>query len=139
MPMARSSRRRWPPDSRPTRWPSCGVRPTRLDDLLDGAAGAVAGAVDADGLADRQLVLDPGRLQHDADAVAEVPPGRAGIVTEDGHVTGGPRAVALEDLDRGRLAGPVVAEQGVDLTLGDLEREAVDAFSRRSASSGHGC
>ena len=44
-----------------------------LDDLGRVTTAAVAGAIDVDGLGDGQLVLDPGSLQHDADAIAELP------------------------------------------------------------------
>ena len=46
-----------------------------------------------------------------------------GVVAEHAHVAGGAVAVALEDLDGGRLAGPVRAEQAEDLAALDLERQ----------------
>ena len=41
-------------------------------------------------------------------------------------VTGAARAEALQDLDGGRLAGPVGAEEGEDLAVRDLEVETAD-------------
>ena len=105
---------------------SCGVRPTSSTTSATGAAAPVPGAVDVDGLGDGELVLHPCRLEHDADAIAEVPVGVARVAAEHGHVARRARAVALEDLHRRRLAGAVVAEQGVHLAVADLERDPVD-------------
>jgi CheY-like chemotaxis protein len=71
-------------------------------------------------------VLDPGGLQHDPDPVAELTPGRARIAPEHGHVAARAVAVTFEDLDRGGLAGAVVAEHRVDLAVLDLERQVLD-------------
>ena len=105
-------------------------RPTSSTTSATGRRRRVARAVDRHRLADRQLVLDAGRLQDDADAVAEVASGAAGILAEHRDVAGRPRAVPLEDLDRRRLAGAVLAEQGVDLALVDVEAEPVDRPDR---------
>ena len=43
------------------------------------------------------------------------------------------RAVTLEDLDGGRLAGTVVAEQAVHLAFGDLERDPGHGIGRSVA------
>ena len=72
----------------------------------------------------------PDDLEHDADAVAERPARRPGVLAEHGDVAGRAPAVALEDLDRGRLAGAVLAEQAVHLAGLDRERDAVDRARR---------
>ncbi len=73
--------------------------------------------IQRDRLANRQLGLDPGRLEHDADPVAELTAPPSGIGAEHGDLTAVARTVALEDLDDRRLAGAVVPEQGVHLSF----------------------
>ena len=63
-------------------------------------------------------------LEHDADVLAPAsrPPRRVGA--EHGHLPGVALPVALEDLDRRRLAGTVRPEEPEHLALGDLEAHA---------------
>ena len=55
-------------------------------------------------------------------------PPLAGIVAEHAHLAGVGAAVALEDLDRGRLAGAVGAEEAEDLAAVDGEVDALEGF-----------
>ena len=102
------------------------VETDQADHLVERAGVAVATAIELDHLADRELGLDARRLQDDADAVAEVTAGVRGIDPQhfDRPRRGGP--VSFEDLDGGRLAGAVRAEQGVHLAGIDRETQAVD-------------
>ena len=60
-------------------------------------------------------------LEDDAHSLTEHSLAPPGIEAEHRDLAGVPRAVALEDLDRGRLAGAVRAEQAEDLALLDPE------------------
>jgi hypothetical protein len=67
-------------------------------------------------------------LQHHADPLSV---GRAcsfRIEAEDVDLAGVAGAVALQNLDRGRLAGTVGAEETEDLALCDLEADPADRF-----------
>ncbi len=81
---------------------------------------------EVDDLDDRQLRVHRRGLEADADAWLE----RVGVLrdvdAEDDRLAGVGRAQALEDLDRGRLAGAVRPEQAEDLAGADLEIDAVD-------------
>src|SRR5439155_16938357 len=74
-------------------------------------------------LADREAREQLGLLEHDADPLAEAAlrPLRVEAEHLDPPAVGA--AVALEDLDRRRLAGAVRAEQAEDLALLDLEAD----------------
>ena len=50
----------------------------------------------------------------------------AGVLAEDPDRAAIGDPVALQDLHRGRLAGPVRAEEGDDLAGPDIERDAVE-------------
>ena len=70
-------------------------------------------------------------LQHDADALRGTRgPGCCGSWPSTRHLARVARAVALEDLDRRRLAGAVRAEQAEDLALLDLEVDAAHRLER---------
>ena len=47
-----------------------------------------------------------------------------GVLAEDAHLSAVAPAVALEDLHRRRLSGPVRPEEPEHLALGDLEADA---------------
>src|SRR4051812_32131596 len=94
------------------------------DDLLDVARVRVEVGEVLQRLARRDVAVHAGRLQDDADPLAQLPRVLLWIVAEHGDDPGRAGAVALEDLDRGRLAGAVGAEQAEDLADGDLEVEA---------------
>ena len=70
--------------------------------------------------------VEPGLLQHDPDPGAEVALAAGGIVAENRDGAGVGAAVALEDLDQGRLAGAVGSEQGEHLAAGDGQVDAVE-------------
>ena len=59
-----------------------------------------------------QEALDPGLLQDDADAAAELGTSLTGVVSEDRDLAAGASPTTFEDLDRGRLPatfGPIRA------------------------------
>src|SRR5204863_9787692 len=88
------------------------LEPGELDRLSDGARTPVVAGVELEGLADRQQGLHPALLEDDPDPLAPVAPGRAGVLAEHGRLAAAAVAVALEDLDGGRLPGSVRAEEG---------------------------
>jgi hypothetical protein len=121
------------------------VQPDGGDDLVGiAAAGVVAGEVVHQFL-DGDLVEPAGALRHDADAGAPVRSGLLRVLPEDGDLAGVAVAVALEDLDGGRLPGPVRAEQGEDLAVRDVEVEPVDGghpgvgLAQSADADGGGC
>src|SRR4051812_11705451 len=67
-------------------------------------------------LARGDVAVDAARLEHDADLAAQRAAAPAGVVPEHRDLAAAARAVALEDLDRRRLAGAVRAEQAEHLT-----------------------
>ena len=128
MPIARSRRRRWPPDSVRIRSVELrrrarrARRPRRTSRRL-----RVAAAVDVDRLGDRELVLDArrsaGRCRCGRGTRARPypDPARARSRRRCSGVRWPSRISTV-----GRLAGAVVAEQRVHLALADLERQVVD-------------
>ena len=50
------------------------------------------------------------------------------LLAEHGDLAAVGLLEALEDLDRGRLAGPVRAEEGEDLAVADLEVDPLHGF-----------
>jgi hypothetical protein len=94
------------------------------DDLLDVARARVEVGEVAQRLARRDVAVHPGRLQDDADALAQRPRALLWVVSEHRHDPARARAVALEDLDGRRLPGAVGPEQAEDLAGGDLEVQA---------------
>jgi hypothetical protein len=94
------------------------------DDLLDVARARIEVGEVPERLARRDVAVHPGRLQDDADALAQLTRVLLGIVAEHRDDAGRAGPVALEDLDRGRLAGAVGPEQAEDLAHGDLEVQA---------------
>ena len=126
MPSATSSRRRCPP-LRPTILVSaCVVEADRGEHVGDVARVRVGLRGAGERLARGQQVQAPGRLQHDADPVAPLEAGPLRVGAEDAHVAGVARPEPLGDLDGGRLAGAVRAEQREALAGADVEVEPVD-------------
>src|SRR2546423_5761023 len=72
-------------------------------------------------LPDGDVPVHARALEHDADAPAQLQLAPLGVAAEDVHLPRGALAVALEDLDRGRLSGPVRTEQAEDLAPADAE------------------
>src|SRR5204862_2795166 len=74
-------------------------------------------------------VLVHGRgLEHDADASAPVEAGVSRIDAEHLYLAAVASPVALQDLDRRRLAGSVRAEQAEDLVRTELEVDTLQRF-----------
>ena len=78
-------------------------------------------------LGDGEIGLEAAALQHDPDSPSELDVARRGIHAEHRHGASVARAVTLEDLDRGRLAGAIGAEHREDLAFLDGE---VDVLHR---------
>jgi hypothetical protein len=95
------------------------------DHLVDVARAGVEGRDVGHLLAHGRRALLGGRLQHDADARPPVEPAVARVHAEHEGLAARAVAVALQDLDRGRLAGPVRTEQAERLALLEVERDAV--------------
>ena len=76
----------------------------------------------------RELAEDRGFLGQIADAGASpLMHGGAGqVVVIDGHATGIRAHEADDHVERGRLAGPVGAQQAYDVTLADFQRDVLD-------------
>ena len=67
--------------------------------------------------------MELGLLEHHADPLAELARRLPRVVAEDGDLSAVAPAVALEDLHRRRLPGPVRPEEPEHLALGDLEAD----------------
>src|SRR5262249_45642858 len=103
------------------------LQPGESDHLVDVARMRVQARPVHDRLANGHVPVHPRALQHDPDLGAQLTRALARVVSEDRDdaVRAGP--VALEDLDRRRLAAPVGTGQAEDLAALDLE---VDAANR---------
>ena len=75
---------------------------------------------------DRDLLLQVGGLQADADAVLELAGLDFGIAAEDADAAAAARAQAFQDFDGGGLAGAVGAEQAEDFAGAHFEIDALD-------------
>ena len=101
------------------------VRETyELDDLVDVARVRVVAGEHPVHLADREQRRLLGVLEDDADPLAEVAWSLTRVEPEDRCVAAVAAPVALEDLDRGRLARPVRPQQAEHLARADLEAHA---------------
>src|SRR5437588_642256 len=89
--------------------------------LLDRARTSVEARPVTQRLAGRDVAVDAPRLQHEPDPAPQLDRPVGGIMAEHGHLAARSRAVALEALDRGRLARPVGAEQPEDLPAADAD------------------
>jgi len=96
------------------------------DHLVDRQPPGVHPPVELDQLARAEVLVDPGLLEHDADAFAVVAPAGLRVEAEHLDVAGRAPPVTLEDLHGGRLPGAVRAEQCEHLPRLDRERQAVD-------------
>ncbi len=94
--------------------------------FVDRSRMRIVAAVEVENLGNGQVGLHARRLEHDPDALPEPTVAQGRVEPEHRHLAGVPRAVALQDLDRGGLAGPVRAEQGEDLPFADREVESGD-------------
>src|SRR5207244_622004 len=95
----------------------------QLDRLADRARPRVEAREQRHRLANGQGGIELALLQHEADPLPPAAGGLAGVTAEDRDVAAGPPAVALEDLDCGRLTGAVGAEEAEHLALRDLEAD----------------
>src|SRR6202034_2158155 len=86
-----------------------------LDQLIDRASARVVAPVHLDQLRDGQVVLYPGLLEHDSDALAQLALAVGRVHAQHPDLASGARPVTLEYLDGSRLAGAVGPEQAEDL------------------------
>src|SRR5262249_24613421 len=115
------------------------LEPDKRDHLGHVARSLVVAGEQRDHLAYRQIRVQLRLLQHDPDPLAPLPaarlaPPRAGGLRADAEPGGAPAvpvAVALQDLDRGRLASAIRPEQGEDLAGADLEADAAQSLCPR--------
>ncbi len=118
---ATSSRRTCPPESWSARASRFSARPTSSIVSADRSRMRVVAGVKLDELADRQLgghrarTAAPGRSGHASRRR------RAAGPAEHAHLAADALAVALEDLDGRRLAGPVGSEEREHLAAPDLQ------------------
>jgi hypothetical protein len=121
MPMATSTRRRWPPE------PRAGLlgEPDGRDDFVGVARARVERAELGDDLAYGQLAGGQVGLGHDPDAGPPGPVSVRRILAEHGHFPAAAATLAFEDLDRGGLARAVGAEQREHLARLDVQVHAV--------------
>ena len=89
-------------------------------------AAPVEAAEERQHFEDRQFLGEPGLLQGDAQALAQVVVMMPPTPAQHLDVTRGRLQQPLEDFDRGRLAGAVRAQQPETLSAPNLEVEAVD-------------
>ena len=79
-------------------------------------------------LGDREVLVHGRGLEHDADPPSPVEIRGRWIGAEHLHLTRIALSVALQDLDRRRLAGAVRTEQTEDLAGAELEVDALQRF-----------
>ena len=85
---ATSRRRRCPPESRVVCWSACSPRPASATVSSTSRGARVVARVELEALADGELDLRLGLLQHDADAVAQARDRRPRVVAEDADLAG---------------------------------------------------
>ena len=102
--------------------------PDQPDDLVDLARGAVVAGVHPQHLGHREVGVDGGLLEHDADPFAQVEAAVSWVGAQDRHRAGVARPVALEDLHERGLAGAVGSEHGQHLALVDMEVDALQGL-----------
>src|SRR2546425_571703 len=98
--------------------------------MAGGHRARVIAAVEVQRLANREVRLDAGLLQHDADAFLESALQALRVETQDGDVAGRAFPVAFEYFNRGRFAGAVGSEQGEDLAARYVEVDTGHGLAR---------
>ena len=121
---AKSSRRSCPPESLRLRTSACRLQAGEREHLLDVARMRIEARPVRERLARRDVAVDAARLQHDADAPAQLDRALGRVVAEHRHLAAAARAVALEDLHRRGLAGAVGAEQPEHLAAAHRDVDA---------------
>ena len=98
------------------------------DRLDDGSRLAVVARVQLESFANCQAGVGRGFLQDDPDAVAPFTRPVSGINAEYRYLAARAGPESLEDLDGGRFAGSIWAEEGEDLAALDLEIDSSYGF-----------
>ncbi len=122
------------------------AEPDQSQQLVGRAGRPVEGVEQTQHLAGRGPGVDASLLEHDPHLLLQLPAAVGGVETQhrDGAAAGSPQP--FQDLDGGGLAGPVGAEQGVDLAPLHLQGYAVHSGeipitldeAANSYGSGHG-
>ena len=102
------------------------LQPDQLDDLVDRPRALVVAGEQAQALDDAQRLVHRRGLEDDADPLAPLAARVRRVDSQHLDLARVALAVALEDLDRGRLARAVRAEQAEDLAALDLEADPAD-------------
>ena len=134
---ASPSRCRSPPDSRRYACPRHAAEADQVEQLVGVARVGVEAAVLDEGLARLGARIDAAALEHQPDPRPQGPAAARRIVAEDPDRAAVGAPVALDDLDRRRLAGAVRAEEGDELAgARPSARRRRGRSGRRSAWSG---
>jgi hypothetical protein len=102
------------------------LEPRERERVLDPSRRRVQAREVLERLAHGEVGVGAAALQDDADAAAQLGRPPRGVVPEHGDLAAVAVAMALEDLDGRRLAGPVGPQQAVDLAAADRERKAAN-------------
>src|SRR5580658_9383535 len=121
---ATSSRRRWPPERAVARWSAWPVSSTSAS--VSSARRGIVARVQLEALAHAEAGLGLRFLQDDPDPGPPTRRRAPRILTEHLDFATTRPAEALEDLDRGRLAGAVGAQEREDLAAVDVEVDPAD-------------
>ena len=98
----------------------------QADHLVHRPRMRVEGGIHGDRLAHGEVPVDARGLQHEPGAALQPGPLTARIHAKNAHLAAVTGPVALQDLDRGRLARPVRPEQREHLALTDRQVDAAD-------------
>ncbi len=101
-------------------------QPDEVEEPVGVVGRVVVRGEQPEGLEGADTGIEAALLEHHADPGAQARAVTHGVETEDPHGPAVGRAVALEDLDRGGLAGAVGPEEAEHLAGGDGERQPVD-------------
>jgi hypothetical protein len=106
------------------------LEPDEPDHLVDVQRLPVVAGEELQALGDAQVRIHRRRLEDDSDSIPPVEAGSLWVLAEHLDRSAVARPVALQDLDRCRLAGAVGAEQSEDLARRDLEVDAPHCLVR---------
>src|SRR5580704_1740024 len=117
--------------------------PDQVDDLRGRSRGRVIASIELDELDDREHRRHGRFLKHQPHPLPEVAPARLWVDPEHGHGARVPLPVALEDFNRGGLAGTVRSQKAEDLSLLHREAHSADRLNRAvglaQTVNGDGC
>ena len=114
------------------------TQPHEVEELVHRHRIGVVAGEEVEDAARPEHGVDAAALEHDPDAAAEGGVVGDGPEPEDAHLAGGRPPVALERLDRRRLAGAVGPEHDEHLARRGGQVDAVDRGRRAGRSVAHG-